>query len=730
MTYLENDRREIFLNLFYPERFRTLDVEKWVDAFAKNGATSFCLDIKDQAYVYYDSKYAPKWDVLGTRDLAREFSDAVRKRGLKWSAYIAPMEFEWLAGDKSYEDWQVRFEDGSTPPGNIWNRKRYCWNSPYAGLFLNVLREIAEKYHPDGFYLDGVSYLWFHERALCYCKYCRERFQREFNSEMPSASDVESEKWPLFIRARQKWNADIARRIRECIDSVDPRITLVTNCVFGFHGWTCSTQPETAKHFDFMCAEDPPGLFRSEKHPPGFSPTDTFFWKAALLRMLGGGKQGEFYSNYPLDVPLAEALFNIDLYCAAGMRTAMSVTRNDAAQLFGRLREMEPWTLNLTPAPEIVMHFSENTHIGGFRSHAAMPKMLDLDDDPFFREPMAYFKAALDTHTALELVSDDDLDSGNLHGSKALILPDSRVLSEKFRSRMQDEIERGLRVLATMEPGTRDYFGKKIGTELLFEGSGLRSAGEIRTQKPWLIRWKNGKLEFEEPVPDADAKYLSFMDGPLENWIGENIHARLAFLSRPVEERQMKCLRDDENSVHFPFEAVRIKASGEWKVLAGFKYLDAGSGKWRESPAILSRRFGNGEVIYLAFRLATCTEINPVWFRKLTEKLFRLLAAHEKTIEIKAPPCVKAVCFRQSGDRIIHLVNDLSPQPDDVFLEERIAVPVEITLKDVDATRVSVPVCGGTAVTADRSGNTTVSCAAMRDRMVLRIGEPRKKTLP
>ena len=167
MKPLMNDRREIFMNLFYPERFIDLDIDRWVEEYARRGATSFCIDVKDQAYVYYDSQIAQKWPLLGQRDLTAEFAEAVRKRGLKWSAYIAPNEFESMNLNDARTDWQFHFEDASPAFGKYWNRAHFCWNSPYLDFFLDLLKEIISKYHPDGLYLDGVAFQWYLDKPLC-----------------------------------------------------------------------------------------------------------------------------------------------------------------------------------------------------------------------------------------------------------------------------------------------------------------------------------------------------------------------------------------------------------------------------------------------------------------------------------------------------------------------------------------------------------------------------------
>ncbi|MFA7159657.1 MAG: alpha-L-fucosidase, partial [Kiritimatiellia bacterium] len=236
MGHLDNDHRQIFRNLFYPERERKLDIEKWVAYCARAGATSVALDIKTQAYALYNSKLIRKDPAIGKRDFAAELSKAARKHGLKWCAYIPPYQHESLR--EKGRAWQERFEDGSiaAEKGGGFMKTSFCWNTPYLDLFCAILKEIALKYKPDGFYLDGMRYHGAGDRLTCYCDFCREKFRKEYGLPLPSKKDGAerySKSMILFLKARKKWIADATRAVRKAVDSVDPEITLYLNNKYG-----------------------------------------------------------------------------------------------------------------------------------------------------------------------------------------------------------------------------------------------------------------------------------------------------------------------------------------------------------------------------------------------------------------------------------------------------------------------------------------------------------------
>ena len=67
--------------------------------------------------------------------------------------------------------------------------------------------EIAEKYHPHGFYIDGM---YFDHRA-CYCQTCKALYRNETGKEMPPRPpDWNSPDWFQYIRWRHHSIAEAA----------------------------------------------------------------------------------------------------------------------------------------------------------------------------------------------------------------------------------------------------------------------------------------------------------------------------------------------------------------------------------------------------------------------------------------------------------------------------------------------------------------------------------------
>ncbi len=84
-----------------------------------------------------------------------------------------------------------------------------CVNSPYYGEYLpEVLREIIERYHPDGF--TDNSWSGLDRDSICYCPHCTRLF-REFAGTGPPArknwEDPDYRRWIEwnYLRRLELW---------------------------------------------------------------------------------------------------------------------------------------------------------------------------------------------------------------------------------------------------------------------------------------------------------------------------------------------------------------------------------------------------------------------------------------------------------------------------------------------------------------------------------------------
>lgn len=140
---------------------------------------------------------------LGERDLFGEIVAEAREDGL---SVVARMDSN-RADERFYiehPDW-FTVDQAGTPyrAGELFIA---CVNSPYYDTFIpDVLREVIERYQPDGFADNSWSGL--QRDRICHCQYCRSKFKAMANADLPTVADWSDPVYRTWVR----WNYD--RRI-------------------------------------------------------------------------------------------------------------------------------------------------------------------------------------------------------------------------------------------------------------------------------------------------------------------------------------------------------------------------------------------------------------------------------------------------------------------------------------------------------------------------------------
>ncbi len=142
-------------------------------------------------------------EALGDRDLFGDLCRAAHEDGL---AVFARMDSNSAHEDffRAHPDWFAR-DAGGRP---YRNRQLYvsCVNSPYYDEHITaILREIATRYHPEGFTDNSWSGLG--RGSICYCDNCAKKFRDRTGHDLPRRADWNHPAYRSWI----EWN--YARRL-------------------------------------------------------------------------------------------------------------------------------------------------------------------------------------------------------------------------------------------------------------------------------------------------------------------------------------------------------------------------------------------------------------------------------------------------------------------------------------------------------------------------------------
>ncbi|MBD3385446.1 hypothetical protein GF407_11040 [candidate division KSB1 bacterium] len=222
-SWFRDHYRQVHMDFHMPEfptqAIRNFDVESFVSHLLRGRVNMVALFAKCHfGNSFYNTVIGHKHSGLEADFLMQTATEA-RKHGIKTLAYYS------LCVDKhAYDhnpDWRYVDVSGQTYGGTFGS---VCMNTPYKDeLALPQMKEIAANYPVDGFFID-IPVPWGAPDFFCFCKFCRQRWKEEFNTDL--SADID----PL---QRQRLNMILVsswlRQIRYIIKQHNPNLVLCVN---------------------------------------------------------------------------------------------------------------------------------------------------------------------------------------------------------------------------------------------------------------------------------------------------------------------------------------------------------------------------------------------------------------------------------------------------------------------------------------------------------------------
>jgi len=176
---------------------RRYDIEWWRKHWRRSRVQGVIINAGG-IVAYYPSRFAlqHRAEYLGERDLFGDVAAAARDEGL---AVVARMDSNRThqAFFDAHPDWFARKRDGD--PYRAGPFYFTCVSSSYYDIYLpDVLREIIDRYHPDGFADNSWSGL--RRDQICYCRHCAASFDSATGYELPVAVEWDDPIYRAWIR--------------------------------------------------------------------------------------------------------------------------------------------------------------------------------------------------------------------------------------------------------------------------------------------------------------------------------------------------------------------------------------------------------------------------------------------------------------------------------------------------------------------------------------------------
>jgi len=173
-------------------------LDEWRAAWKKHAYQGVILSCGGSV-CYYRSRYDYQRTAtgMGGQDIFGRFVRAAKEDGL---AVVARFDVQkaWLKYAQSHPDWFERNRDGSLRTESH-HMACLCPNGPfYEHVIPELLREVIETYHPDGF--SDNSWKGHRKTNICYCENCASRFLADTGLALPEKVDWDDPVYRRWIR--------------------------------------------------------------------------------------------------------------------------------------------------------------------------------------------------------------------------------------------------------------------------------------------------------------------------------------------------------------------------------------------------------------------------------------------------------------------------------------------------------------------------------------------------
>ncbi|MGC9450385.1 MAG: alpha-L-fucosidase [Oceanipulchritudo sp.] len=427
---------------------------------------------------YYPTKTGVQHPALKGRDLLGEQLEALKKRGIRcplyttvvWEEDVAQRFPEWrqLMKNGSFAAW-TQATDHSTQQAGYWKFNDFM-NLAYQDYFEAHIRELLERYECDGFFID----ILFYHRQGTWSDACR-RLREEMNIRTDDHEAYYRIEWEAQRRFMEKFNAIIHGIQPQAHVFYNQQNTSFVDSKVGF-GTMSKLQGQ-------LEVESLPSGFWGYQHFPRLA-RQTFVMGKPWLGMTGRFQRqwGDFGGIKP--VPALEyECFRAQAMgggCSVGDQMPPRGRLDPAAyrligEVYRQVEEAEPFYEGSEAVADVAILHPGHPSIPNDQSDTTLEGVILMCEE---------------SHYDCVVVNDAD----DLSGFRLLILPDSVVVTEALKPKLEKYIQSGGKIIASHRSG---FDTKGI---YLFESAGLEVVGETLDYPTY---WRS-RASFNEEHADSE----------------------------------------------------------------------------------------------------------------------------------------------------------------------------------------------------------------------------------
>ena len=583
------------------------DTRLLIQQVAENGGEAIRLGCYRYGDAFFQSTVAPHTPGLGELDILREAVDQGALSGVKVVMYMNPNTLHQR--DPLFESCVIRDPDGGIPvqaPYGEADTRFACINNPiYLKFLRDLLTEVFTKYKPDGLYVDGLS------PHVCFCKYCRQKYQQMFGQPMPM------DKFRTMPQSMTVW-AELDSDPQPMGDvQNDPDARNLTEMFYQSVGDVTRMFSQTVK------AAEPGAMTMFHSYPKANCEQ---YYDATLTELLTtrpwvytAWQTGEManYSNV-FDVPALFNIYNRRHHSAHSARfLSYQSLANGCYPNFWNTAGMKPvfdfmgrnakyLDFDATSATKFLALIRDYRLSQVQRSLPLPPGVsYSQGEDRFLTPYIGAYSALMRSSLPIVTLHRPHFEE-SLQGFREICLANVALMSDAQAAAVRRFVRAGGGLIATHETSLYDEKGQRRSDFALSDVFGAR---------------------YRSVLP-AGKRKIEFITG---NSVGNGL--------QDIEH-------DEPHIVVKPHGA----SVAAW--LTGDETPD------KSVPAVVTHSFGRGRVVYLPGRLDAmqCETLNPA-----TERLFanavNWLAHGDLPVRVEASGIVGVTLFQQSQRHLVHLLN-------------------------------------------------------------------------
>ena len=626
----------------------------------KAGVTISEMGFVDPFHVFYDSKLLKRRSPHLAADSVDKEVAEYRRLGLRiLGVYPPTLQSEVYA---EHPDWRRVPTNTTEIPQVDLKQHPYggmlCLLGPYGDFFIEVLAEIVEKYQVDAFSFDGLHYA-----GVCYCQHCRDNYQRDTSGEIPNV-DLNDAAFRRYQHWADRRMEDVIRRMQTRLKGIKPDVALVTWTTnagrFGHYRDLPRNMP--ARMNLLLDAPDQEFWLDETNRGATIVPAlaNAYIWACTNHRVAFSEPYLMSHGNpYGKDsFPAHEVLRRVLLAATHGAGPSLAVIQPEHMQkgtydALAEVQRRKPWLTHKRPEPWGAMLLSDNTRTFYGRSSGQV-------EDRYLAHVFGTYRAILEEHLPVTVTCDWNLNAADLAGQKVLILPNAASLSDTQAAAIREFVKNGGGLVASLDTSLCNEFGDPRPDFALADVLGVHHSGPTNpANKPGATAGAAQPAAATDS--DLDINFARNLDD--DYWLKrKNVFALRVPTDSVLSSDKLRELIGRE-SVTFKGPLLSTRMSEDSSLAA--QAAPHTTPDAAPTPAIVTRQFGKGRVVYFAAGLdhAYYSYAYP-YQRVLLANAIRWAANSTPPVEVEAPRCVHSTVFRQEKEGqtklLVHLYNDVN----------------------------------------------------------------------